>query len=180
VVLLVVSWTSHGDFSLFYVDQLLLCMEMEGDFVCAHAYLLRTWLIYRVVTGSWISMFKFYFFMRVLESMWFTWVTAMNHFPMEIDVDKEDNWVDMQLSATQNIDGSLFNDWFTGHLNYQIEHHFFPTMPRHNYPKIASIIQAFCKKHHRPYRKVSMLSACTGIMRALNQATLSYLNRHPK
>jgi fatty acid desaturase len=28
----------------------------------------------------------------------------------------------LQLKATCNIERSWFNDWFTGHLNMQIEH----------------------------------------------------------
>jgi fatty acid desaturase len=32
------------------------------------------------------------------------------------------SWVRMQLKATCNINKSPFNDWFTGHLNFQIEH----------------------------------------------------------
>ena len=31
-------------------------------------------------------------------------------------------WFRMQLKATCNVDKSAFNDWFTGHLNFQIEH----------------------------------------------------------
>lgn len=86
----------------------------------------------------------------------------------------------MQLAATQNISGSVFNDWFTGHLNYQIEHHFFPTMPRHNYPKIAKSIKKFCKKHKLEYRIVSMPRACKGILEALQQATQTYLTMKDK
>ncbi|KAF3854900.1 hypothetical protein F7725_022955 [Dissostichus mawsoni] len=44
------------------------------------------------------------------------------------------DWV---LKATCNIKQSPFNDWFSGHLNFQIEHHLFPTMPRHNYHRVA-------------------------------------------
>jgi fatty acid desaturase len=42
-----------------------------------------------------------------------------------MDVSHDDSnmsWFRMQLKATCNIDKSLFNDWFTGHLNFQIEH----------------------------------------------------------
>lgn len=63
--------------------------KLVVDFIWAHCYLLRTWIIYSFVTGSWVSMLKLYFFMRAIESTWFTWVTAMNHFPMNIDIDKE-------------------------------------------------------------------------------------------
>lgn len=27
-----------------------------------------------------------------------------------------------QLAATCNVEQSFFNDWFSGHLNFQIEH----------------------------------------------------------
>ena len=40
-----------------------------------------------------------------------------------------------------------FNDWFTGHLNYQVEHHLFPTMPRHNYSKANVLVKELFKKH---------------------------------
>ncbi|KAL7992026.1 hypothetical protein Chor_016282, partial [Crotalus horridus] len=58
----------------------------------------------------------------VIESHWFVWVTQMNHIPMTIDYDKNMDWLSMQLQATCNVNQSLFNDWFTGHLNFQIEH----------------------------------------------------------
>jgi len=46
----------------------------------------------------------------------------------------------LQVNATCNVEGGRFNDWFTGHLNYQIEHHLFPTMPRHNYSTVAPLV----------------------------------------
>lgn len=30
-------------------------------------------------------------------------------------------WVRLQLESTLNVEPSKFNDWFTGHLNFQIE-----------------------------------------------------------
>ena len=39
--------------------------------------------------------------------------------------DCEMSWFRMQLKATCNILKSPFNDWFTGHLNFQIEHQYF-------------------------------------------------------
>uniref|UniRef100_A0A8C9X2W4 acyl-CoA (8-3)-desaturase n=1 Tax=Sander lucioperca TaxID=283035 RepID=A0A8C9X2W4_SANLU len=62
-------------------------------------------------------------FIRILESHGFVWVTQMNHLPMDIDHEKNQDWLSMQLQATCNIKQSLFNDWFSGHLNFQIEHH---------------------------------------------------------
>ncbi len=59
---------------------------------------------------------------RVLESHWFVWVSQSNHIPMEIEEDLALPWVPQQLRATCDVEQSAFNDWFTGHLNFQIEH----------------------------------------------------------
>lgn len=48
----------------------------------------------------------------------------MNHIPMDVDTDQDDDWVTGQLKATCNVDQSFFNDWFSGHLNFQIEHQY--------------------------------------------------------
>lgn len=61
-------------------------------------------------------------FFRVIESHWFTWVSQSNHIPMNIKTDEASPWLKLQMNATCDIEKSLFNDWFTGHLNFQIEH----------------------------------------------------------
>lgn len=59
---------------------------------------------------------------RCLESHWFTWVAQSNHVPMDVKADEAEPWVKLQMHATCNVERSFFNDWFTGHLNFQIEH----------------------------------------------------------
>lgn len=98
-----------------------------------------------------INAVGFYFLIRVVESHWFVWVSQSNHIPMEIDEDKAAPWLPLQLTATCNVEKGVFNDWFTGHLNFQIEHHLFPTMPRHNLYKIAPLAKSLCEKHNIPY-----------------------------
>jgi fatty acid desaturase len=41
---------------------------------------------------------------------------------MNIEYDAENPWLKLQIVATCDIEKSFFNDWFTGHLNFQIEH----------------------------------------------------------
>jgi hypothetical protein len=52
----------------------------------------------------------------------------MNHIPMSIEPDRDLDWVSSQAAATCNIEHSLFNDWFTGHLNFQLEHQYAPSV----------------------------------------------------
>ncbi|XP_030804837.1 acyl-CoA (8-3)-desaturase-like [Camarhynchus parvulus] len=113
------------------------------------------------------SLLAYYFIFRMLESSWFVWVSQMNHIPMDIDYDKNLDWVSTQLLATCNVEQSLFNDWFTGHLNFQIEHHLFPTMPRHNYCKVAPLVKSLCAKHGLEYQCKPLLTAYADIVHSL-------------
>uniref|UniRef100_A0A674AXW3 Fatty acid desaturase 2 n=1 Tax=Salmo trutta TaxID=8032 RepID=A0A674AXW3_SALTR len=109
-------------------------------------------------------------FVRFLESHWFVWVTQMNHLPMEMDHERHQDWLTMQLSATCNIEQSTFNDWFSGHLNFQIEHHLFPTMPRHNYHLVAPLVRALCEKHGVPYQVKTLKKGMTDVVRSLKKS----------
>uniref|UniRef100_A0A8C4UZZ8 Cytochrome b5 heme-binding domain-containing protein n=17 Tax=Neoaves TaxID=3078114 RepID=A0A8C4UZZ8_FALTI len=115
---------------------------------------------------------------RYLESTWFIWVSQMNHIPMDIDYDKNKDWVSTQLHATCNVNQSLFNDWFTGHLNFQIEHHLFPTMPRHNYWKVAPLVKGLCDKHGIEYKSKTLLTAFVDILHSLKDSGEHWLEAY--
>ncbi|NWV31558.1 FADS2 desaturase, partial [Grantiella picta] len=106
----------------------------------------------------------FSWFCRFLESHWFVWVTQMNHIPMEIDSEKHRDWLTSQMAATCNIEQSFFNDWFTGHLNFQIEHHLFPTMPRHNFWKVKPLVKSLCAKYGVHYEEKPLGKAFVDIV----------------
>jgi fatty acid desaturase 2 (delta-6 desaturase) len=137
------------------------------DFVSTLSYFVRFWFVFSSVLGVG-GMLKLYFFMRCLESHWFVWVTQMNHLPMDPNWDQHQDWPTLQSEATCNVESGIFNDWFTGHLNYQIEHHLFPTMPRHNYHKIAPKIEAMYKKHDIPYTTKSLWGAFADVVHSLD------------
>ncbi|NXM09886.1 FADS2 desaturase, partial [Ploceus nigricollis] len=105
-----------------------------------------------------------------LESHWFVWVTQMNHIPMEIDSEKHRDWLSSQMAATCNIEQSFFNDWFTGHLNFQIEHHLFPTMPRHNFWKVKPLVKSLCAKYGVHYEEKPLGKAFVDIVGSLKKS----------
>uniref|UniRef100_A0A8C3PMK7 Cytochrome b5 heme-binding domain-containing protein n=1 Tax=Calidris pygmaea TaxID=425635 RepID=A0A8C3PMK7_9CHAR len=115
---------------------------------------------------------------RMLESSWFVWVSQMNHIPMDIYYDNNLDWVSTQLQATCNVEQSLFNDWFTGHLNFQIEHHLFPTMPRHNYWKVAPLVKSLCAKHGIEYQCKPLLTAFADIVHSLKNSGELWLDAY--
>lgn len=148
-----------------------------------HPIVRRNWLDVLLMTTFYIKLLflyspmlgvfgaiKYYFLVRCLESHWFVWVSQSNHIPMEIDDDKERPWLSLQLHATCDVEKSFFNDWFTGHLNFQIEHHLFPTMPRHNLYKIKPQVEALCAKHGIPYQCKTLSEAFHDIVKSLKHS----------
>jgi fatty acid desaturase len=57
---------------------------------------------------------------------------APNHKGMEMPDPEGERWGHLrrQVLTSRNIRGGALTDWFLGGLNYQIEHHLFPSMPR--------------------------------------------------
>ena len=88
-------------------------------------------------------------------------VVFMNHYPIEkhgAETLKDGDWAALQCVGTLNVTKTNWPrlaDWFFGGLNFQIEHHLFPTMPRHNLRTASRNVMEFCLKHNVPYKSVS-------------------------
>ncbi|GMS95011.1 hypothetical protein PENTCL1PPCAC_17186, partial [Pristionchus entomophagus] len=61
------------------------------------------------------------------------------------------NFACLQILTTRNMAPSRFIDWFWGGLNYQIEHHLFPTMPRCYLNDCSKLVKEFCKENGLEY-----------------------------
>ncbi|KAL2621888.1 hypothetical protein R1flu_002093 [Riccia fluitans] len=85
-------------------------------------------------------------------------VFTVSHNGMEMYTNPK-NFVTAQLASTRNIKNQFFYDWFSGGLNWQIEHHLFPTLPRHSLGKIAPHVKALCAKHNLDYQEISLAAA---------------------
>jgi fatty acid desaturase len=55
-------------------------------------------------------------------------------------------------------------DFWYGALNYQIEHHLFPTMPRNKLREAQQIVRAYCEQHSIPYHETGMLQSYQEIL----------------
>jgi fatty acid desaturase 2 (delta-6 desaturase) len=131
---------------------------------------LRWHLMFSGFFGFW-GMLGFYTVVRVVESHWAVWVNLMSHLPKpsydKTDKTQPQDWVTMQIQGSVNAKQSFFTDWFTGHGNFQIEHHLFPGMPRNNNYKVAPLVVSMCEKHGVEYTNPSLLTAFGDIIRAL-------------
>uniref|UniRef100_A0A671SAX9 Fatty acid desaturase 2 n=1 Tax=Sinocyclocheilus anshuiensis TaxID=1608454 RepID=A0A671SAX9_9TELE len=147
------------------------------DLAWCISYYVRYFLCYTQFYGVFWAVILFNF-VRFMESHWFVWVTQMSHIPMNIDYEKHQDWLSMQLVATCNIEQSPFNDWFSGHLNFQIEHHLFPTMPRHNYWRAAPHVRALCDKYGVKYQEKTLYGAFADIIRSLEKSGELWLDAY--
>ena len=78
-----------------------------------------------------------------------------------------------QVLTSRNIRGGLFMDSFMGGLNYQIEHHLFPNMPRPHLARAAAIAREYCKTHRIAYTQTSVFESYGIVIRYLNRVGLA-------
>jgi fatty acid desaturase len=88
----------------------------------------------------------------MLGGIYLATVFALNHTHKPV-VEKraERNWVEKSANHTTNTSDTFLNSWFTGYLNYQIEHHLFPNLPQVRLPEVAPRVKALLLKHGLPY-----------------------------
>ncbi|MEU4607098.1 acyl-CoA desaturase [Kribbella sp. NPDC023972] len=87
-------------------------------------------------------------------------VFAPNHKGMEMP-DDTTNWghLEKQVLTSRNVNGGLVTDWMMGGLNYQIEHHLFPSMPRANLRFAQPIVRAYCERIGVSYLSTGLLES---------------------
>ncbi len=62
-----------------------------------------------------------------------------------------------QVMTSRNVRGGVWVDFTLGALNYQVEHHLFPSMPRPNLRRAQPIVRAFCDKRGIEYTECGWL-----------------------
>jgi len=94
---------------------------------------------------------------------------APNHKGMPVlDPDDRSDFLRRQVLTSRNVRGGWLTDVALGGLNYQIEHHLFPSMPRPNLRRSQPMIEAFCRQKGVPYCQSSLTGSYTQALRHLN------------
>jgi fatty acid desaturase len=78
-----------------------------------------------------------------------------------------------QVLMSRNIRGGRVTDFMMGGLNYQIEHHLFPSMPRPNLKKVQPLVRAHCAKHGISYTETSLVGSYAIVVRYLNRVGIA-------
>ncbi|MCI2420927.1 acyl-CoA desaturase [Saccharopolyspora sp. K220] len=128
-----------------------------------------------------LSPLKAVVFIAVHQGLWGVYMGcafAPNHkgMPTLSAADKLD-FLRKQVLTSRNIRGSRFVDFLLGGLNYQIEHHLFPSMPRPNLRHAQQLVHEFCTSRGLSYSQCGLLSSYAQVLRHLH--AIGAPLRHP-
>ncbi|NJP32223.1 acyl-CoA desaturase [Micromonospora sp. HSS6-12] len=85
---------------------------------------------------------------------------APNHKGMPMPTAADDlDFLRKQVLTSRNVRGGRVVDVALGGLNYQIEHHLFPNMPRGNLRRARPIVRAYCAERGVPYAEVGLVES---------------------
>jgi fatty acid desaturase 2 (delta-6 desaturase) len=85
---------------------------------------------------------------------------ALSHTHLPV-TESPTHWVEYGLIHTANVKSSLWVDWWMGFLNFQIEHHLFPTLPQFRCHLVSDRVRALADKYQLPYHELSYSGAYT-------------------
>eukprot|EP00933_Yihiella_yeosuensis_P042109 TRINITY_DN3660_c1_g1_i1.p1 TRINITY_DN3660_c1_g1~~TRINITY_DN3660_c1_g1_i1.p1 ORF type:complete len:735 (-),score=161.89 TRINITY_DN3660_c1_g1_i1:306-2510(-) len=87
---------------------------------------------------------------------------ALSHTHLDVvQADEHIHWVEYSSKETVNLSNHWFVNWWMAYLNFQIEHHMFPTMPQFRHPETSKRVRSLFEKHGLKY-DVRGYFACLG------------------
>ena len=152
-----------------YIQSFLLCIQESRFFEIG--LLVMYWIMFM----SWLGT------LSIWDQILFVWIShavggllhvqiLLSHYPMEVYHGIQHDWIHSQLSSTMNIKTSPHWDWFHGGLQFQIEHHLFPNIPRNHLRTVSTFLQPFCKKYDLPYHSFSFSKGLELLYHSLKEA----------
>jgi len=99
-------------------------------------------------------------------TLWVSGVYLFGHFSLShtfmpvVETHENPNWVRYALEHTADIEPqNRAVSWVMGHLNNQVIHHLFPSMPQYRGPEVSKELIVFCKKWDLKYTIITYREA---------------------
>ena len=99
-------------------------------------------------------------------TLWVSGVYLFGHFSLShtfmpvVETNENPNWVRYALEHTVDIEPQNHAvSWVMGHLNNQVVHHLFPSMPQYRGPEVTKELIEFCKKWDLKYTIITYREA---------------------
>ncbi len=102
---------------------------------------------------------------KALFGLYMASVFAPNHKGMLIvGKDEAMDFLRLQVLTARNVKAHPITDFWYGGLNYQVEHHLFPSMARNQLREAQVIIRKFCQDQKVSYYETSMFNSYVEIL----------------
>lgn len=99
---------------------------------------------------------------------------APNHKGMPVIApDARLDFFSKQVRTSRNIRGGWWATALMGGLNYQVEHHLFPSMARPHLAKARVLVRDVCREHDVPYTETSLIRSYAIVIQYLNEVGLA-------
>jgi fatty acid desaturase len=146
------------------------------------------------VHAGWPSAFTFFAFHQGIHGLYNSLVFATNHKGMPTFLTEQTpTWLELQILTSRNVrvDWEIFRwkygwflertidvivTWIFGALNYQIEHHLFPTMPRTNLRKVRCLVIEFCRENGFEYYETGIVMSYREVLENFEKVRLELLD----
>jgi fatty acid desaturase len=160
----------------FFVFSIRTLLQKKAKYPRAEALVMGVHLVlYFALLFSCLSagqVVVFFLVHRMLFGLYLGSISAPNHKGMLI-VEKGDaqDFLRQQVLSSRNVQAHPITDFWYGGLNYQIEHHLFPTIPRKRLKEVQPIVKRFCEQRAIPYHETSVLQSYREIFQYLQRAS---------
>ncbi|SPQ25856.1 31456c05-337c-4b0b-b20b-7b3879bfa6e3 [Thermothielavioides terrestris] len=107
-------------------------------------------ILYRSIDSNW-DRFVFVMVSHMVTTPVHVQIT-LSHFAMSTaDLGVDESFPQKMLRTTMDVDCPPWLDFFHGGLQFQVIHHLFPRIPRHNLRRTQRLVQEFCDEVGIPY-----------------------------
>ena len=123
---------------------------------------------------GWLWAIALWMFMMMVFGFFMGAAFAPNHKGMPlVPRDAKIDFFERQVLTSRNIRGSWLKDNLMGGLNYQVEHHLFPSMARPYLKRAHDIVSAYCADKNITLVEMGLISSYKAIIVYLNKVGLS-------
>jgi len=133
--------------------------------------------------GRFAPLYSFGLFMLITCScgLFLAIVFGLGHSGMEVyNAETRPDFWKLQVTTSRNLIGGhgipqWFVDWFCGGLQYQVDHHLFPMIPRHNLAKTHGLVKSFCKEWKVNYHEADLVDGTREVLQCLDSVAMDFV-----
>lgn len=170
------AWAMHVNSARFLIAERSRAAAVEAAALLFHVAVYIALLI--TLVGPWWALAVIVIH-KGIGGFYMASVFAPNHKGMpQVSTGERLEFLSSQVLTSRNVRSHPITDFLYGGLNYQIEHHLFPTLPRCNLRAAHLIVRQFCAEADVDYHETSIVQSYREILGFLHEVGAPL--RHPQ